>query len=118
MSYISREGAKRTKAVVEQVEAAYVNDPIRGRKPSASNGVCLVHAKTGGSGLGAASSVTQMTSATVRIWIPDRTGALTDSGIDVTFWNKETGGAVSANTHIVMALGPCGYVCLWEVGAC
>lgn len=118
MSYISREGAERTKRVVEAAEAKYVNGPPLSPGASLATGVCLVHAKTGGSGIGAASSDTQMTSGTVEIMVPNITGALQPSGISVTCWNKETSGAVGNNKHILMALSPCGYVCLWEIGAC
>lgn len=60
------------------------------------------HARTQGSGIAAAASVTQMTSGTVDLWGSNATGALSDTTVDVVVWNKATT-AIPANTHIMFA---------------
>ena len=111
MSNISRKGAQRIKRVVERVEREYYNPPpdqpgARRSQPYA------IHIKTGGSGVGAASSVTQMTSGTVAIWNADDAGALSDSGDTETVWNKATT-ALAANKHGLAVLAIGGYVVDW-----
>jgi len=108
---ISRDGAKRVKRVVDRVERSYFNPPQKGRK-GAGPLPYAIHIKTGGSGISAASSVTQMTSGTVAVWIADESGALSDSGDTETVWNKSTT-ALSANKHGIAVLTSTGYVVDW-----
>lgn len=114
MSNISRDGAKRTKRVVDRVERGYYNPPPGSRKGRSGGGPLpyAIHIKTGGAGISAASSVTQMTSGTVAVWIADESGALSDSGDTETVWNKSTT-ALSANKHGIAVLTSTGYVVDW-----
>lgn len=75
----------------------------------------LVEAKTGGSGIGAAASATQMTGADVTIWQCDDAGALTATSATVKAWNKDTANAVGNNKHIWIAKNAAGLWCVvWE----
>lgn len=113
MAQFSPKGAARVKAAVVRSERTPRNTKSRGRL-AGSYSALPIHAKTGGSGIGAASSVTQMTSATVTIWTCDDSGALSATTSTVTCWNKSTT-AVGANKHILMqAVAGVGYVCIWE----
>lgn len=78
----------------------------------------LVHVKSGGSAISAASSATQMSSGTGNLWYFDETGAGTDTGVSVTLWHKETGAAFPANTHGLAARAAHGYIIIYQVGAC
>lgn len=111
MSYISKDGAKRVKRVVEQAEGGYVNPPPTLSRTSGPLPYA-VHIKTGGSGISAASSVTQMTSGTVAVWNVDDAGALSDSGDTITVWNKAVS-AIAANKHGIAVLAIGGYVVDW-----
>lgn len=114
MGSISRDGAKRVKRVVERSEKGYYNPPPGTRKTGRGSGPLpyAIHIKTGGPGISAASSVTQMTSGTVAVWIADESGALSDSGDTETVWNKSTT-AISANKHGIAVLTSTGYVVDW-----
>lgn len=117
MGYISKHGAKRIAEVVQRSERAPRNaKPGRARSPVGPGPI--FHAKTGGSSIGAAVSTNQMTSGAGFIRTSSNTGAVSDTVINITIWNKETGASIPANTDVLVA-EVCGlYVFLWQIGAC
>jgi len=111
MSSISRRGAERLKRQLERAEGSRYNDPPVTSGRPVQIGYAL-HIKTGGSGVGAATSVTQMTSGVVAVWNFGPTGAGVDSGETVTVWNKSTT-SIAANKHGLAVMTGCGYVVDW-----
>lgn len=76
-----------------------------------------IHAVTRTGGIPAATSSTQMSSATVDVWMSDSTGKLTSAGYSITGWNKSTKAAVgaTAGTPIMLDMDNGGlYVARWE----
>jgi len=108
---ISRKGAERLKRQLIRAETGKVNNPPIPASPGGPIGYGLFF-KSSGSGVGAASSVTQMTSGTVAIWTFGPTGAGVDTGETTTVWNKATT-AVPANTHGIAIMTCCGWTIDW-----
>jgi len=111
MAIISRRGAERLKRQLERAEQGRYNDPPATSGRPVQIGYAL-HFKTGGSGIGAATSVTQMTSGTVAVWEFGPTGAGVDSGLTVDVWNKATT-SIAANKHGLAVMTCCGWVVDW-----
>lgn len=90
------EDSERIIRSVRKSEGINTPTPPVVRRPVQVNEYPIVHFQAGGSDIAAFNSSTkQMGSATVRIWDCNSTGALADSGIDVTVYNP--GGAFTAS---------------------
>lgn len=117
MANISKRGAQRLRKQLERQERGFQNRP-----PSASTFPLgtpgyFLHAVTN-SAVSAAPSTTQMSSGTASIMDVADDGSLTDSGDDIDFWHKETGGGIGSGKSILLAPSVGGYVAVYEVGSC
>lgn len=111
MGTISRAGAERLKRQLIRAEQGRYNDPPETSGRPGFYGYAI-HFKTTGSGLAAASSVTQMTSGDVYVCEVGPTGAITVTGQTITVWNKATT-SLAANKHGIAVLAAGGYVVDW-----